>query len=83
MNSATQKLYDRSIRTWGLEAQQRILTSKVLVIGYNCIMSEILKNIVISGVSDVTIVDEFKGKAITTSECDSNHIFYPQPNTLV
>lgn len=75
MDTTAEKLYDRSIRTWGAEAQQRLLSCQVLVLGYDALMSEILKNIVISGVSRVRVVDTFKGQPVQASECDANNLF--------
>ena len=80
MNQKDVKLYDRSIRTWGFEAQQLLLNAHILSIGYDSLMSEILKNVVISGVSKVTILDTFKNKQIQTTENDRNHLFTPEMN---
>ncbi|KAL7711886.1 Ubiquitin-activating enzyme [Entamoeba marina] len=77
MDHSTKKLYDRSIRTWGLDAQEKLLNAHVLAIGYDAVMSEVLKNVVISGVSKVTIIDTFKNTPIETTEIDSTHIFTP------
>ncbi|KAJ3308355.1 hypothetical protein HDV04_003915 [Boothiomyces sp. JEL0838] len=51
------KLYDRQIRLWGMEAQQRMRNSKILVIGITGLSNEILKNIVLAGVGQVTLLD--------------------------
>ncbi|EDR24699.1 hypothetical protein EDI_234910 [Entamoeba dispar SAW760] len=75
MEKNIQKLYDRSIRTWGMEAQQLLLNSHILAVGYDPLMSEILKNVVISGISKVTVIDTYKGEPIHTTQCDKNHLF--------
>lgn len=50
-------LYDRQLRLWGVEAQQRLGQAKVLLIGFTAVQSEICKNIVLAGVRSVTIND--------------------------
>ena len=48
--------YDRQIRVWGAEAQNRLQNAKVLVIGLSGLHAELVKNIVLAGVS-VVLVD--------------------------
>ena len=50
------ELYDRQIRLWGVEAQQRMQTSNVLLIGLSGVHTEVAKNLVLAGVN-VTIAD--------------------------
>lgn len=50
-------LYDRQIRLWGLESQNRLRTSHILIVGWNGIATEIVKNTVLSGVGSITILD--------------------------
>lgn len=50
-------LYDRQIRLWGLDAQKRLRASRVLLVGIKGLGAEICKNLVLSGVKSVTIVD--------------------------
>jgi len=49
--------YDRQIRVWGAEAQTRIQTSRVLVLGLQGLNVEVTKNIVLAGMS-VTVQDD-------------------------
>ncbi|EAL67595.1 sumo-activating enzyme subunit 1 [Dictyostelium discoideum AX4] len=65
------KIYDRSIRLWGVDAQAKLRQSKVLFIGINGLMSEIIKNVVLAGVDSITLVDDH---IITTSDL-SAHLF--------
>jgi ubiquitin-like 1-activating enzyme E1 A len=46
-------LYDRQIRLWGSEAQARMQNSLVLVCGFGCVHAEVVKNIVLAGISIV------------------------------
>ncbi|KDN51318.1 hypothetical protein K437DRAFT_254905 [Tilletiaria anomala UBC 951] len=50
-------LYDRQIRLWGLEAQSRIRKAHVLVQNIQGLATEAIKNIVLSGIGSLTIVD--------------------------
>ncbi|TPX72786.1 hypothetical protein SpCBS45565_g00091 [Spizellomyces sp. 'palustris'] len=50
-------LYDRQIRLWGLEAQQRMRQAKILVAGVCGLSNEICKNLVLAGVGALTIMD--------------------------
>lgn len=49
-------VYDRQLRLWGVEAQQRLLKSKVLVWGLEGSNVEVCKNLILAGVS-VTVRD--------------------------
>ena len=50
------ELYDRQIRLWGVEAQQRMRSSRVLVVGLGALGAEVVKNLVLAGMN-VTIHD--------------------------
>jgi len=52
------ELYDRQLRLWGVQVQQRIGCAKILVCGLSGISSEVCKNLILSGVEAVTIVDD-------------------------
>ncbi|CCE63868.1 hypothetical protein TPHA_0G00300 [Tetrapisispora phaffii CBS 4417] len=51
-------LYDRQIRLWGMAAQARMRHAKVLLINLGSIGTEITKNIVLSGIGSLTILDD-------------------------
>ena len=51
--------YDRQTRLWG-EGQILICAAKLLCLNSDCCSSEILKNLILSGVGEVTIVDDAK-----------------------
>lgn len=62
--------YDRQIRVWGAEAQSRLQNAKVLVVGLNGLHPELVKNIVLAGVS-VVLVD-----ARTVQDADLGYNFF-------
>ena len=51
------KLYDRQIRLWGVEAQNRMKNSKVLLVGIRGLNAEVCKNIVLSGIDTAHVLD--------------------------
>jgi len=50
--------YDRQIRLWGIDAQKRLRKSKVLLIGMGGLGAEIAKNLVLSGIDSITLMDD-------------------------
>lgn len=53
-------LYDRQIRLWGMAAQARMRSARVLLINLGSIGTEICKNIVLSGFGSLSILDSHK-----------------------
>lgn len=51
------KLYDRQIRTWGMDVQEKLRRANVLLIGMKGLGSEIAKNLVLAGIGTLTILD--------------------------
>lgn len=51
------EVYDRQIRLWGFNSQRKIRQSKVLMLGFNGIASEVAKILVLAGIDTLTIVD--------------------------
>lgn len=51
------ELYDRQIRLWGLDSQKRIRAARILISGLNGLGAEVAKNIILSGVKSVTLLD--------------------------
>ena len=60
--------YDRQTRLWG-EGQILICASKLLCLNSDSLSSEILKNLILSGVGEVTIIDKAK---ITKDDTKTN-----------
>lgn len=50
-------LYDRQIRLWGLDAQRRLRAARVLLVGVGGLGAEVAKNIVLSGINSLTLLD--------------------------
>jgi amyloid beta precursor protein binding protein 1 len=59
-----EQLYDRQIRLWGDVAQTAIQASSLYVLGSDCHATELLKSMLLHGVTKVTIVDD----AVCTEE---------------
>ncbi|CAJ2507014.1 Uu.00g082000.m01.CDS01 [Anthostomella pinea] len=51
-------LYDRQIRLWGMQAQQKIQGAHILLITMKALANEIAKNLVLAGIGSLTIVDD-------------------------
>ncbi|KAM9327004.1 SUMO-activating enzyme subunit 1 [Gastrophryne carolinensis] len=49
--------YDRQIRLWGLEAQNRLRKSKVLLAGMRGLGAEVAKNLILAGMEELTLLD--------------------------
>jgi len=56
LNEAEAELYDRQLRLWGFEAQQRMQKSKILFSGIRGLFAETAKNLVLAGMN-VTLQD--------------------------
>lgn len=52
------ELYDRQIRLWGVGAQGKIRKSKILMLGFSGLASEVAKTVVLAGIDTLTIVDD-------------------------
>lgn len=61
------EIYDRQIRLWGAEAQNKMRNSKVLYIHVTGVSSEIIKNLVLAGIA-ATVCDP-RPAAILQDEC--------------
>jgi ubiquitin-like 1-activating enzyme E1 A len=51
-------LYDRQIRLWGAQAQERIRNANILLVSLRALGTEIAKNLTLAGVQSLTIVDD-------------------------
>lgn len=57
------KRYDRQIRIWGAEGQQRLESSRIALLNCTPTGAETLKNLVLGGIASFTIVDGAKVSA--------------------
>jgi amyloid beta precursor protein binding protein 1 len=70
-DNTKQKRYDRQIRIWGAEGQQRLESSRVVLLNCTPTGSETLKNLVLGGISSFTIVD---GERVTPKDLGNNFL---------
>ncbi|KAJ5363321.1 hypothetical protein N7541_004165 [Penicillium brevicompactum] len=50
-------LYDRQIRLWGVQAQEKIRSANILLITAKALANEVAKNLVLAGIGSLTIID--------------------------
>ncbi|KAI8975986.1 sumo-activating enzyme subunit 1 [Pilobolus umbonatus] len=50
-------IYDRQIRLWGIDAQQRIGQAHILIGGMRALTDEVCKNLALAGVASLTLID--------------------------
>jgi ubiquitin-like 1-activating enzyme E1 A len=50
-------LYDRQIRLWGVQAQEKIRNADILLITMKALANEVAKNLVLAGIGSLTIID--------------------------
>ncbi|KAK7469090.1 E1 ubiquitin-activating protein aos1 [Stygiomarasmius scandens] len=64
--------YDRQIRLWGIEAQQRMRNATILVVQLRGTATEAIKNIVLAGIGKLIIVD---GEEVTEEDLGAGFFF--------
>ena len=70
------ELYDRQIRLWGVEAQQRMRSALVFIVGLSALGAEVAKNLILAGFS-VTLLD-----ASPAAPRDLGAQFFLDPSSL-
>ena len=55
---ATNDKYDRQLRLWGSHGQRKLGQGKCIMLGTSSAGSETLKNLVLPGFGNITIVDD-------------------------
>lgn len=63
-------LYDRQIRLWGAQAQERIRSANILLVSLRALGTEIAKNLTLAGVSSLTIIDD---EAVTEEDLGAQY----------
>jgi hypothetical protein len=61
-------LYDRQLRLWGMEAQNRMRKAKVLLVNVGTLGNEVAKNLVLAGIGALTVLD---GETVTEADVAS------------
>ncbi|XP_065223338.1 SUMO-activating enzyme subunit 1 [Planococcus citri] len=77
-NSITEEeaeLYDRQIRLWGANVQRSLRNTRVLVIGMKGVAGEVCKNLILSGVKSVTMMDH---ENVSKSDLHSQYLLHPE-----
>jgi ubiquitin-like 1-activating enzyme E1 A len=65
-------LYDRQIRLWGLEAQNRMRNATILVANLRGVATETIKNIVLAGIGKLILVD---AESVTEEDLGAGFFF--------
>ncbi|KAL0960927.1 hypothetical protein HGRIS_005934 [Hohenbuehelia grisea] len=65
-------VYDRQIRLWGLEAQQRMRNATILVVRLRGTATEAIKNIVLAGIGKLVVLD---GDDVTAEDLGAGFFF--------
>ena len=63
-------LYDRQIRLWGAQAQERIRSANILLVSLRALGTEIAKNLTLAGISSLTIIDD---EAVTEEDLGAQY----------
>jgi ubiquitin-like 1-activating enzyme E1 A len=58
LSSDEMALYDRQIRLWGAQAQERIRSANILLISLRALGTEVAKSLTLAGVCSLTIIDD-------------------------
>ncbi|KAJ5414524.1 DNA damage tolerance protein rad31 [Penicillium cosmopolitanum] len=61
-------LYDRQIRLWGVQAQEKIRSANILLITVKALANEVAKNLVLAGIGSLTILDH---EPVTETDLDA------------
>ncbi|WWC71092.1 uncharacterized protein I206_105045 [Kwoniella pini CBS 10737] len=72
-------LYDRQIRLWGLEAQNRMRSSTVLILSLRGLAHETIKNLVLAGIGRLIVADD---STVTQEDLGSGFLFREEENAV-
>ena len=72
---ATEDKYDRQLRLWGPHGQKRLMECSMLLIGADGVGTETMKNLVLPGVGEFTVLD---GKMVTNDDMSNNFFVTPE-----
>jgi amyloid beta precursor protein binding protein 1 len=74
---ATSDKYDRQLRLWGPQGQRKLMKSHILLIGADAVGTETLKNLVLPGIGNFTVLDDH---IVQQSDLGTN--FFVEPSSL-
>eukprot|EP00440_Ansanella_granifera_P067529 gb/GFBE01073247.1/.p1 GENE.gb/GFBE01073247.1/~~gb/GFBE01073247.1/.p1 ORF type:complete len:527 (+),score=128.91 gb/GFBE01073247.1/:1-1581(+) len=74
---ATDDKYDRQLRLWGAHGQKALMESKVAILGSSAVATETLKNLVLPGIGNFTVIDSAKVEA-----ADLGHNFFLEESDI-
>ncbi|WWC88317.1 uncharacterized protein L201_003225 [Kwoniella dendrophila CBS 6074] len=72
-------LYDRQIRLWGLEAQNRMRSSTVLILSLRGLAHETIKNLVLAGIGRLIVADD---GIVTEEDLGTGFLFREEENAV-
>mmetsp|Transcript_37508 Transcript_37508/g.98375 ORF Transcript_37508/g.98375 Transcript_37508/m.98375 type:complete len:337 (+) Transcript_37508:78-1088(+) len=72
LSSSEATQYDRQIRLWGVDAQKRLRSARLAVIGASGLAAEICKNLVLAGIGELTLID---AGTVDATDLPSNFFF--------
>lgn len=82
---ATNDKYDRQLRLWGANGQRALMSSHVLLINATVVGTETLKNLVLPGIKNFTILDHELVNAVDTGSnffVESNSVGLPRAEVV-
>lgn len=79
LNQDKYEQYDRNIRLWGKDNQEKLMTSQVLLINLNCAVTEVAKNLILAGINVILYDRDLNGNKllVTIEDVQSNFFLNP------
>ncbi|XGW01063.1 hypothetical protein V3C99_013764 [Haemonchus contortus] len=71
LSKAEAEVYDRQIRLWGLEAQQKLHAASAFICGLSGVGAEIAKNLMLCGLRSLTLTDK---EVVKRDDIDSSFL---------
>ncbi|CAJ0957519.1 unnamed protein product, partial [Mesorhabditis belari] len=76
ISAQEREIYDRQIRLWGMEAQNKLRNSTALLVGLTGLGAEVAKNLMLAGLRSITLMDD----RIATPEDKMANFLLPDEN---
>lgn len=71
LSDSEKAVYDRQIRMWGMEAQIRMRSFRVLLYGLGGVGAETAKNLILAGIGNITLMDH---RVVTKEDISSSFL---------